>query len=829
MIRAAGLGAFLLATAVVVSWPLPVEWRHALPVAARGSADTAVLTRFPGDVLQLYYQAWLVHDGLVGPTPLVRDPYQFRVNGPRWNLPQTFLPVALPFTLLAWLGPIAAYNGLVWLSFPLSGLAAYALVRRYTGDPRAAAVAGAAYALLPARLGPLFGGQPAGFAAALVPGVLWGLDVALVDRRVRGGLLGGGAFLGLAMLEPHYTYLTAGLALLAVAVRWPGLAAARRPPVAPLVVFAALAAAGAGWLLMLRQAFLVGSIAEAGRGLGEVRLFSPGPAALLVPATYGGVLVLALALLGLVAPGRSRRLLALGYGLVLAAGVVLCLGPTLPGIPVYQAFHRWVPLFGLIRNPEKFRLLTSIGAVVLAGFGAQVLLTRLDRRMRAAGLVLMLAVALETAPWHAISVTRLPDSPLYPAIRADARRVLYVPVWPGDSAWSSLYLYHATRTRVPMLNGYSPLVPRAYVSEVFGPLQGLNVGELGQAEHRRLRALGVSHVVLDRGLFPPQVSPFPSSFTRDRLRQAPGLRLERAVDPLWLFRVTDEPPPAEQPAPTTPVGLFYEAEALARGTGEARDEPAASGGRTVAAQPGMAPGFLTFGPYRPLPAGRYRATFRVRGSGLTAEVTADSGRRVLASRAIEPRAAWDEVDLDFDVARAEAVEYRLQWSGVAAAAADWILVVFADRPQPEWTYEVEELPHLLGERPDRGASAGWAGYADPKESRRIALVSGPSRLYPPGRYRLTLRARATDPTAGPLLRLAVTEPAGRTVTGRTVEARDLPPGAYREVSLDFTLPGPMVVEFPVVYLGESGVYFDRLVVAPADAAAPSPPPRPFRP
>jgi hypothetical protein len=379
-----------------------------------------------------------------------------------------------------------------------------------------------------------------------------------------------------------------------------------------------------------------------------------------------------------------------------------------------------------------------------------------------------------------------------------------------------------------MVNGYSPLVPRAYVSDVFGPLQGLNVGDFGRAEHQRLRALGVSHVVLDRGLFPPQVSPFPSSFTRDRLRQAAGLRLERAVDPLWIYRVTDEPP-TDQPASTTPVGLFYEAEALARGTGERREEPAASGGRAVGAQPGMPPGFLTFGPYRPLPAGRYRATFRVRGSGLTAEVTAEDGRRVLASREVEPRAAWDDVDLNFDVARAQAVEYRLRWSGVAAAAADWVLVVFADRPQPEWVYEVEELPHLLGERPDRGASAGWAGYADPAESRRIPLVSGPSRLYPPGRYRVTLRARATDVTSGPLLRLTVTEPAGRTVAERTVDARELAPGAYREVSLDFALPAPMVLEFPVVYLGDSGVYFDRLVVGPADTAGPALPPRPFRP
>src|SRR5262249_42011160 len=153
-----------------------------------------VLTRAPGDGLQLYYQLWLVADSLAGPTPLFRDPYQFRVDGPRWNLPQTFLPLALPFALLAGvLGPHAGYNLLVLLSSPAAGLAASARVPPYPGPALAAVAAGAAFALLPARLGPLFGGQPAGFAAALAPLVIWGLDAALVRGRLAGGLVGGGA------------------------------------------------------------------------------------------------------------------------------------------------------------------------------------------------------------------------------------------------------------------------------------------------------------------------------------------------------------------------------------------------------------------------------------------------------------------------------------------------------------------------------------------------------------------------------------------------------------------------------------------------------------
>ncbi|MBI3456869.1 MAG: hypothetical protein HY002_13920 [Candidatus Rokubacteria bacterium] len=812
---ALGLLGLLLVVGLVVSRPLASEWWTGLPLSSRPPADRAVLLRASGDTLQLYYQLWLFRDGLLGSTPLFRDPYQFRTDGPRWSLPQAFLPLALPFTLLSALGSPAAYNLLVLLSFPFTGLAAYLLVRHVTGHPAGAVAAGAAFALDPARIEALFGGQPAGFAAGLVPLVLWGLDVALTRGRFGGGVAGGGALLALAMLEPQYTYLAGGLLVAYGVLRWRFRPPPRRLPLIPLLAFLALAAGGAGWLLLLRQVSLVGSIAEGGRSLGEVLLYSPGPAALGQPATYGGLVVAVLALVGFIAPGPRDRAWALFYGLVLTAGVILSLGPTLPGVPLYEALHRWAPLFALIRNPAKFRLLTSLGAAALAGLGVRALLTPLaPRAARWAGLALALAVVVGTAPWHPIAVTRLPDSPIYGALRAEGGRALYLPLWPGDNALSAMYLYHVTRTRVPIVNGYSPLVPRRYVAEVFRPLQGLNVGDLGPVEYALLHRLGVTHVVLDRALFPPEVSPFPSAFTRERLRASPGLALERAVDPLWVFRVTDRPP-GEPPLATSPVGLFFEAEALYRDTGALAEEPAASGGRIVAARAGAArAGFLTFGPYRLLPAGAYRAIFRLRGSGLRAEVTVANGRRVLAERALEPRPAWDEVELPFEVDRAQAVEYRVRWDGTGEAAVDWVLVVFADRPQPEWTFEVEDLTHLLGERPDPAASGGWAGYADPVESRRIPLVLGPSRLYPAGRYRLWLRARAAGVAPGPLLTLAVREPEGRTLAARTVDADELRPGGYREVGLDFYLARPTVADFPVTYLGGTGLYLDRLTVTP---------------
>ena len=93
------VAAVSLGAALVVSRPLPGEISRGLPVGARQLAELPVLTRVSADTLQLYYQLWLVRDGLLGPTPLFTDPYQFRVNSPRWNLPQAFLPLSVPFTV----------------------------------------------------------------------------------------------------------------------------------------------------------------------------------------------------------------------------------------------------------------------------------------------------------------------------------------------------------------------------------------------------------------------------------------------------------------------------------------------------------------------------------------------------------------------------------------------------------------------------------------------------------------------------------------------------------------------------------------------------------
>jgi len=49
----AALALVLLAAGLVVSRPLAPEWRTGLPVTARAPVDVPILSRTPGDTLQL--------------------------------------------------------------------------------------------------------------------------------------------------------------------------------------------------------------------------------------------------------------------------------------------------------------------------------------------------------------------------------------------------------------------------------------------------------------------------------------------------------------------------------------------------------------------------------------------------------------------------------------------------------------------------------------------------------------------------------------------------------------------------------------------------------
>ena len=136
------------------------------------------------------------------------------------------------------------------------------------------------------------------------------------------------------------------------------------------------------------------------------------------------------------------------------------------------------------------------------------------------------------------------SSTAYEAVALDKPekpQALAIPLWPGDSAWSSLYEYYASLYRIRMVNGYSPIVKTAYHHDIFEKLQSVNQGVLDDAQIEQLLGMGVEHLILHENAFPEKVSPFPVGLTLQRLINHPRLELLKQDRSMYAFKILPTP------------------------------------------------------------------------------------------------------------------------------------------------------------------------------------------------------------------------------------------------------------------------------------------------
>ncbi|MCX6069370.1 MAG: hypothetical protein NTU91_00675 [Chloroflexi bacterium] len=439
-LQVVGATAFFVVLTIVFTWP----------VSIRGDR---LLAGTPGDSLGVVWGIDFMEKALL---QLHHIPlFTTSINYPEgWSLAtfdmgSAMAIGAIPVSL--WLGPVAGYNFVSLVSFPLSGLVVFVYVRRWTGSWLAALFAGTAFAFSPFRITQYLVGH-SGLLQTQWPALYLLSMYDLTTSRRAGWVDVAWPVLGLvltALSSLYFLYmaLLLSVAMLVAVVPWrSGIVEIRR----------ALARAAGVWLLALPFLALAAlpnaaHIASAGtpsRSLSYLRMYSASPTDYLLPPTFGlalgqwvgahfdrdlwveatlyvGVVCLFVASLGLLwksgKPGRSRPLTP--WVVVMATAFALSLGtdlnwlslPVQVRVPdILRSLHAgelafvpmpgrlalaWLPYYGAMRVWMRYGMFVGLALYVLAGVALHRLLsTRGSRTAAVLGTLAILALLLDFAP-----------------------------------------------------------------------------------------------------------------------------------------------------------------------------------------------------------------------------------------------------------------------------------------------------------------------------------------------------------------------------------------------------------------------------------------------
>lgn len=568
----------------VVSWPLPMHARSGIPASSSQNEPETARAMVAGDHLQFLYHLWLGRDTFLGHTPLFHNLYEFNrdagIAERRSNSMSYYMPFSLFFTVFSSGGQALGWNGTGFASLWITLVFTWLLARRYAPDAGVAVLAAMLSILFPYRWITLLGGSPTGLSMMWVPIAFYGIDIMVRDRKWKGAALAGAAIFLSGWSDPHVAFFTAmGTPCWCLVAYFftrkqifPDKTELRQLLCAsiPLFVF--------GVFILLQAKGTTGSLGDTAlsdnaRRISEVALFSPHAAGMCAWNAFGneahiyiGWLMLSILSAGMLAvlANRFRRpaipCFQLLSALILFAGIGAALwlstGIYNPGRELFwMRLCRLIPPYSMIRQPAKvFILLPTIIAVFMA-----ITLPLLAETLRLKGkcrfvlyAIIMAGLIYDYARRIDPAICILDKSQgAYRAVADDARReamvplALGIPLWPGDSHWTSLNQYYSTLYRVRMMNGYRPTVRKTYYEDVFMGFKSLNEGSISDAQLRSLQQRGVHYIILHEDAFPEKVSVFPVAGTLRALLAHPQIKLLEQDGPVWAFKIM-----------STPIGVY---------------------------------------------------------------------------------------------------------------------------------------------------------------------------------------------------------------------------------------------------------------------------------
>jgi len=822
---------------LVFTWPLSRHVTTGIPASSRNIELGNVRAMMKGDQLQLLYHYRLMEGMITGHIPWFHNLYEFNTgdDSDRYFPSAYFFPFSVLYTAgAAVAGPAFGMNLVGLVSIWLTVYFTFLLVRRYATDPTICFFGALVSVLIPFRWAAQLGGSPGGNAMMYVPLIFYGLDVAIRDGKWRGGVLAGAGVLlacwGDVQVFFFATMAMPGWCLVAATRSWrtdePWLKQIKCWiwTLSPVPVFLATAF---GYRALL-QPYLSGSVMSGGRTPAEVTLFSPTWEGLLSWANGGvnnhiyigytvPIWILAAAILfGIrMATRRSPVDASSAAFVLLCAGIIgavcFALGFNGPfeGLPIRLA-RALVPPAEYMRQPARIYCLLPILMAAACCIGCRAWWDLLRPATARALVVLFTFLAVIEYGSQVRATVCLLDAEqgAYAAAAeqiesdADASRILVLPLWPGESDWSSLYQYYVSLYGVRMLNGYSPVVSKDYFENVFRRFESLNQGVVSDEQLEALRATGVRHLLLHENAFVEKVSPFPVMATIHRLLEHPRIHFLTQDGPVWVFALDEA---AAAKGPEVILTHWYPARRCEFGPGGASAlsgslvEDAAAGQQTCLR---LGPGHVAkTGTWRTGNAPGLRWSLRWRGKGTCVAHDVQQGIPIGKREVAVASDTWTWIDIPLTVRDGFApVQLELEVLGgeidldlALLAAGRWPALM----PGETLALPPRDFFHAGFSTPD-GSSVHFRPVYEPDG----AIFYGPHLPLAPGRYVLHLMTTSPADTGATLGTLQADPEAAQ------AEPLDVRAGESVEWLLNVTNDVPARFEF--VYAREAEMTIDAI-------------------
>jgi hypothetical protein len=262
--------------------------------------------------------------------------------------------------------------------------------------------------------------------------------------------------------------------------------------------------------------------------------------------------------------------------LLLGAIVILFLamGPHMPfsqSVRMWETLVKLVPPYSMIRQSAKVLILLPALLSVLVVLPFSNSFPRISSPASYAICLALALLLLAEVNWRLDPTISLmdPEQKAYAAVVSDAQdrgevaRAVAIPLWPGDSHWSSINQYYGMKYRVRLLNGYRPRVPVDYIDSIFMRFVGLNRGYHGDDLLDALLEMGIRYIIVHEDAFPEKVSPFGIAETLRGFLESSRIRLLKQDRAVWAFEIMENASDAnvfQPPWQVVSVCRFWDAE-----------------------------------------------------------------------------------------------------------------------------------------------------------------------------------------------------------------------------------------------------------------------------